>query len=64
MDRLFPKSKVGQQCTRLLLDWMEGKISREQFDTTLDLIRKQVDGGQMYFEFPADGKLATGKSKA
>lgn len=63
MDRLFPKSRIGIQCTRLLLDWMEGKISREQFWETLNLIRKQVDGGQLYFDFPVEVKLPTGSGK-
>jgi len=48
---LIPKSKVGRGCVRLFLDWYDGKITKEEFDFKLNLIKQKVEDKQMPLEF-------------
>ncbi len=48
---LLPKSKIGQQCTKLFLDWMEGKISKAEFNYEVKLIEKLIMDKQLILKF-------------
>lgn len=50
---LMAKSKIGQHCTRLflVLDWMEGKISKAEFQYETKLIEQSLRNKQLIMEF-------------
>lgn len=44
MQQLNAMSNIGRQCTKLFLDWQEGKISKEKFLTILREMNLDLTG--------------------
>lgn len=51
MQVLMCKSRMGYVCTKLFLDWYNGKITKEQFVSELELLRRPVENKQLCFNF-------------